>query len=101
VQGCKSLQASDFRAVIGDAILRYKHEDGVSRRKKSRLMLAFLMQRYSRKAEDDLREYSRKYLPDLQWILITEDGAGIANISGQDERISILPFRALSVVNPV
>ena len=95
---CKAInfyRASDFRAIIGDAILRYKHGYGVSRRKNSRLMLAFLLRRFSRKAEEDLREYSRKYLPDLQWIIIAEDGSGIANISGQDERISLPPFQGV------
>jgi hypothetical protein len=59
-------------------------------------MLAFLLKRYSRKAQDDLREYSHKYLPDLQWIIIAEDGSGSANISGQEERISLLPFQGVA-----
>lgn len=88
-------RASDFRAMIGDAILRYKHGSGVSMRKNSRLMLALLMKRFSRKAEDDLCEYSRKYLPDLQWIIMAEDGSGSANISGEDKRISFLPFHSV------
>jgi hypothetical protein len=79
--------------VIGDAILRFKHGDGVAQHKNSRMMLAFVLQRFSRKAEDDLREYASRYLPGLQWILIAEDGSGVLSINGKDERISIVPFQ--------
>jgi hypothetical protein len=95
---CKAMnlyRASDFRAAIGDAILRFQHEHRAERRRSSRLMLAFLLRRMSRKAEDDLREYSREYLSELQWAIIAEDGSGILHIGGHDERISGPPFQSV------
>jgi len=91
---CKAMnlyRASDFRAAIGDAILRFQRLDPAERRHGSRLMLAFLLQRMSRKAVDDLHEYAVDYLPDLQWAVIAEDGSGFAHIGEHDERRSVPP----------
>ncbi|MFC1461701.1 hypothetical protein ACFLQR_04205, partial [Verrucomicrobiota bacterium] len=59
----------EFRALIGDAILRFQHGVKSNHEPKSRLLVAVLMGRLSRKAEADLQEYARQHLPDLNWIL--------------------------------
>jgi len=85
-------RSSVFRAAIGDAILRFQHMHGAKRRRGRRLMLAILLQRMSRRAIGDLREYSREYQPDLQWAVIAEDGSGIVQSGGEEERISGPPL---------
>jgi hypothetical protein len=93
---CKAMnlyRASDFSAAIGDAILRFQHRDRGSRPVQSRLLMAFLLQRMSRKAEEDLQEYARIYLPDLQWIILAEDGSGVIHLDEHDERVSVSPLR--------
>jgi hypothetical protein len=95
---CKPMnlyRAADFRAAIGDSILRFQREHHSARSRSNRLMLAFLLRRSSKKAEDDLREYSRKYLSDLQWAIIAEDGSGIIHIGDREERVSVLPFQSI------
>jgi hypothetical protein len=93
---CKAMnlyRASNFRAAVGDAILRFQHSDRGARPAQRRLLMAFLLQRMSSKAEDDLKDYCREYLPDLQWVIIAEDGSGVVHIGERDERISASPFR--------
>lgn len=81
-------RASDFRAAIGDAILRFRHERGAKRGRRSSLILAFLLRRMSHKAEGDLREYAGEYLPELQWAVLAEDGSGIVHVGDHEERVS-------------
>ena len=88
-------RASEFRAAVGDAILRFHHEPSAQRPLGSRFMVAFLLRRMSRKAEENLQEYSLKYLPDLQWAIIAEDGSGIVHIGDHEERISCSPFHGV------
>lgn len=95
VVDCKAMslyRASDFRAAIGDAILRFQHKELRARSIKRRLLMAFLLQRIGRKAEADLQEYARIYLPDLQWIILAEDGSGVVHLGEHDERISVPPL---------
>jgi hypothetical protein len=84
-------RGADFRAAVGDAILRFRHGDQGAHSGPKRLLLAFLLQRMSRNAEEDLQEYSRAYLPDLQWILLAEDGSIVMHVQGQDARVSRPP----------
>ena len=92
---CKAMnlyRAADFRAVIGDAILRFRHNKPNACSAKERLMIAFLMQRMSRKAEADLKEYAHNYFPGLQWIILAEDGSGVIHLGEQEERVSVAPL---------
>ena len=75
-------RAEEFSGLVGDAILRFG-KAGLPRR--SRLMLAILLGRMSRKAEADLRDYAARFLPDLQWLLLAEDGRGRIHIEQRDE----------------
>jgi hypothetical protein len=50
-------------------------------------MLAFLLSRMSRNAERDLQHYAERFLSDLQWLLMAEDGRGRLHLGGQDEDI--------------
>lgn len=94
-------RASEFRALIGDAILRFQHNVKSSHVPKIRLLVAFLMGRPSRKAEADLQDYAQQYLPDLNWILLDESGAGRLHIEGKDEEDAVLdPLKKESAYHP-
>ena len=84
--------ADEFRGLIGDAILRFQNAaPSVPAR---RLMLAFLIGRMSRNAEHDLQDYASHFLPDLQWLLLAEDGRGRVRIDGRDEDLeAVEPLR--------
>ncbi len=62
-------RAGDFRALIGDAILRFRASGGAER-----LLLAVRFGRMGHKAESDLCEYAAKHLPDLCWLLVPDRG---------------------------
>lgn len=64
-------RAREFRALIGDAILRFPESE---RPKPARLLLALELGRMGRDAEADLKEYAARYLPDLCWLLAAQDG---------------------------
>lgn len=92
---CKAMnvyRASDFRAAIGDAILRFRHDKQGASSAGARLMMAFLLQRMSRNAVEDLEEYARIYLPDLQWAILAEDGSGVLYLGDREERVSVAPY---------
>ncbi len=72
-------RAAEFQGLIGDAILRFQKEASPGRR----LMLAFLFSRMSRNAERDLRSYADRFLPDLQWLLLADDGRGRMRFEGR------------------
>lgn len=64
-------RANEFRAIIGDAILRFT----TSYPEKSVcLMLVIELGRMGRCAETDLKEYASRFLPDLCWILASRGG---------------------------
>lgn len=93
---CKAMslyRASDFRAAIGDAILRFQHMDRGARSARRHLLMAFLLQRMSNKVDADLQDYARNYLPDLKWIVLAEDGSGVIHLDEQDERVSVPEFQ--------
>jgi hypothetical protein len=85
-------RAPDFRAAIGDAILRFRHENHGARSAGVRFMMAFLLQRMSRKAVEDLKEYANIYLPGLQWAILAEDGSGVISLGEREERMSVAPY---------
>lgn len=78
-------RAEQFRSLIGDAILRFQHASPLAPAR--RLMLALLLGRMSRNAERDLQDYALRFLPDLHWLLLAEDGRGRMRIDGRDEDI--------------
>lgn len=88
-----SYRAEEFRGLIGDAILRFQKAESSAPGR--RLMLAFLLGRMSRNAEHDLQDYASRFLPDLQWLLLAEDGRGRMRIDGRDEDLeSVNPLRS-------
>ena len=94
-------RAPEFRSLIGDAILRFKYGMKSGQEANNRVLLAILMGRLSRKAEADLQEYARKYLPDLNWILLDEFGAGLMHMGGKDEEVAVSdPLKKESAYHP-
>ena len=92
---CKEFRAyreSDFCSAIGDAILRFQHGREKGRHSNNRLLLAFLFQRMSRKAVDNLNQYSAEYLPSLNWIILSQNGSAVLRLDGHDEKINVPPF---------
>ncbi|MBU4199238.1 MAG: MarR family transcriptional regulator [Verrucomicrobia bacterium] len=89
IKAVHAYRAPEFRALIGDAILRFQHNVKSSHEPKSRLLVAILMGRMSRKAEADLQEYARLHLPDLNWILLDEFGSGRMHMDGKDEEVAV------------
>ncbi len=95
-------RSREFRALIGDAILRFQASN---LEKSVRLMLVVEFRRMGRDAEADLKEYADKFLPSLCWILASRDGdirlhlAPDINELIQAERprrVSSVPARAVS-----
>lgn len=72
-----------FPALIGDAILRVSNEPG-----EKEMLLAFLIKQINKKALIDLEDYSRNFLPGLNWFLLDESGKGKACFEGKLEDIS-------------
>lgn len=75
-------RSSDFRAMIGDAILRFRASSGAS----CRLLLAVRFGRMGVKAEADLHEYAMTYAPDLCWLLVPDKGDAVLHLAGQGEQ---------------
>lgn len=95
-------RAPEFRALIGDAILRFQHSAKICHKPKNRFLLAVLMGRMSKKAAADLQDYAQKYLPDLNWILLDEFGVGLIHVDGKDEELAVsASFKKESVHCPV
>lgn len=78
-------RAREFRAMVGDAILRFQ----ASKQDRSTgLLLAIQFGRMGRGAEADLKEYAGRFLPGLRWILASQDGAARLHLApGDDESI--------------
>ena len=84
-----------FPALIGDFILRAGesiNDDDI--------MIALLVKRLSDKALADLASYADIYLPELNWFLLDEDGAGRASISGSVSDLSFDPLPSGSHSRP-
>lgn len=71
-------RSSDFRAMIGDAILRFRVSSP-----SAPLLLAVRFGRMGGRAEADLLEYAKSYAPDLCWLLIPDKGDAILHLAGQ------------------
>ncbi|MDA0577870.1 MAG: hypothetical protein O3B24_07215 [Verrucomicrobia bacterium] len=82
----------DFRAAIGDAILRYQHDALRLQHPRRDLLLAFYIQRMSRKSIEVLRQYAAEYLPELNWIILSQDGSAQLRLENQEESIRVHPF---------
>jgi hypothetical protein len=94
-------RAPEFRAWIGDAILRFEHGAKICHKPRNRFLLAVLMGRMSKKAAADLQDYAQKYLPDLNWILLDESGVGLIHVDGKDEELAVsVSFKKESVHCP-
>jgi len=77
-------RATEFRAMIGDAILRYNAAySGTS----TCLMLAIEFGRMGRSAEADLKEYAERFLPGLCWILASRDGDVRLHLAPDDDQL--------------
>ena len=64
--------AREFRALVGDATLRFQASKGGG---SARLLLAVQFGRMGRNAKPVLREYAREFLPNSCWILDSQDEA--------------------------
>jgi hypothetical protein len=76
----------EFRALVGDAILRSRHGSSGG---KGPFLLAVLMSRMSPMAVRDLHEYSQRYMPVLNWFLMDELGQAKACLDGEEESFSL------------
>lgn len=99
-------RAASFRALIGDAILRFQRDSTTKRRRDVQLLLAVLLERMSRKTSDDLKEYAGKYEPDLNWLVLSEGGEGVFRLLGREEPVRLSePLRtrmeATAAGNPI
>ena len=74
-------RSSDFRAMIGDAILRFRASSP-----SAPLLLAVRFGRMGGKAEADLLEYAKLYAPDLCWLLIPDNGDAVLHLAGQGDQ---------------
>ncbi len=89
-------RAHDFRALIGDAILRFQ---ALKAKDSDRLLLAVRFGRMGRGAKTDLREYADRFFPGLCWILASQDGPIHLRLSpGIDEAIAVEAPSASRVV---
>lgn len=77
-----------FPSLVGDAILRARHVDP-----QPNLLLAFLLQKLNQKAISDVKHYAEEFYPNLNWILLDENGDGVADISGARSELSLEPYR--------
>jgi hypothetical protein len=75
-------RAREFRAVIGDAILRFQSSQQA---KPARQLLAIELGRMGRDAEADFREYAGKFLPELCWVLASRDGDFRLHLAPDDD----------------
>ena len=74
-------RSADFRAMIGDAILRFRASS-----LSALLLLAVRFGRMGGKAEADLLEYAKLYAPDLCWLLIPDNGDAVLHLAGQEDQ---------------
>ena len=95
-------RSREFRALIGDAILRFQASNPG---KSVRLMLALELGRMGRDAEADLKEYADQFLPSLCWILASRGGDARLHLAAdineiiqaeRPRRVSSVPARAVS-----
>ncbi len=76
-----------FPALIGDAILRARHVDP-----QPDFLLAFLLQKLNQNAISDVESYAKAFCPSLNWVLLDENGDGVADISGARSKLSLEPY---------
>ncbi len=76
-----------FPALIGDMILRSQ-----SLGSDQEFMAALLIKKINIKAINDLRQYTRKYMPKLNWFLLDENGNGMASLWGKESELSFPPL---------
>lgn len=80
-------RSQEFRALIGDAILRKRYGEP-ERRDERELFLAVMLKRMSPMVVKDLHDYAQRYLPSLNWLAMDEVGQGRACFSGVEELLS-------------
>jgi hypothetical protein len=71
-------RSAEFRAMIGDAILRFQASKAAGQ-----LLLAVRFGRMGGRAESDLLEYAKSYAPDLCWLLLPDRGDAVLHLAGQ------------------
>ena len=98
VRGCRpeilveAKAAQDYRskifpALIGDVLLRAKHDYP-----SSDLLVAFLIKNFNQKAVHDLEAYADSYMPKLHWFLLDESGIGVARLHGKEHSLELPPI---------
>jgi len=81
-------RSQEFRALVGDAILRNRHGEP-KRQAEEELFLAVMLKRMSPMVVKDLQDYAQRYLPSLNWLAMDEYGQGRACFSGVEESLSL------------
>jgi hypothetical protein len=81
-------RSREFRALVGDAILRNLHGDSGSKGE-GRLLLAVLLKRMSPIVVKDLQDYAKRYLPSLNWLVMDEFGQGNACLDSHEESFAL------------
>ena len=81
-------RSRDFRALVGDAILRH-HHGKASNPAEDSLLLAVMMNRPSSKVQQDLQAYAQRYLPGLNWYVLDESGKGHACLNHREEPLVV------------
>lgn len=81
-------RSQEFRALIGDAILRNRYGES-ERQVEKEFFLAIMLKRISPMIVKDLQDYAQRYLPSLNWLAVDEVGQGQAWFSGVQESISL------------
>jgi len=81
-------RSQDFRALIGDAILRHRHGKAANNAE-GRLLLAVMLNRPSSKVQHDLKAYAQRYMPELNWYVLDESGKGHACLNHEQEPLLV------------
>lgn len=81
-------RSQEFRALVGDAILRNLHGESGSKGE-GRLLLAVLLKRMGPSVVKDLQDYAQRYLPSLNWLVMDEVGQGKACLDGHEELLAL------------
>ncbi|MEM7390708.1 MAG: hypothetical protein AAF492_00050 [Verrucomicrobiota bacterium] len=69
-----------FPALVGDFILRYRNAGP-----KVACLLAILLSRFSEKAIRDIKRYMDVYMPELNWLVMDEEGNGCTHVDQVEE----------------
>lgn len=80
-------RSRDFRGMLADFILRHRDACDVDS-----WLFAVLVPSFSKAADRMLQEYSASHCPDLNWLLLDEDGQGRLCLHGRVDDLQCPPF---------